>query len=335
MTIDPQSTLIDAFGRLHTNLRLSVTDRCNIRCFYCMPAENVVFRPRNELLTFEEIERIVRIAASLGVNKLRITGGEPLVRSDLHELIRQLVGVPGIEDVAVTTNGILLVEQAQALKTAGLHRLNISLDTLREDVFQRISRRPGLQKVLDGIFAAKQAGFEKIRLNAIAIRGLTEDEVVPLAGFARDHGFELRFIEFMPLDADGNWQEQEVLTGSAIRQVLESTIGPLEPLERTDISQPAVDYRFVDGSCRIGFINPVSEPFCNDCNRLRLTAEGQIRNCLFSTSEWDARRLLRESASDDELRQLLRDSVAAKLPGHLIGQTEFQKPDRAMYQIGG
>ena len=335
ITREEQNTLIDPCGRVHTNLRLSVTDRCNIRCFYCMPADNVVFRPRDELLTFEEIERFVRVAARMGVNKIRITGGEPLVRNDLHALIRQLVRVPGIEDVALTTNGILLEEQAEGLKSAGLHRLNVSLDTLRENIFQRISRRSGLEKVLAGIFAAKQAGFDTIRLNAIAIRGLTEDEIVPLTQFAREHDFQLRFIEFMPLDADGNWQEQGVLTGAAIRQVLETAFCPLEPLERQDMSQPAVDYQFVDGSCRIGFINPVSEPFCGNCNRLRLTAEGQIRNCLFSTSEWDARALLRQGVSDSAIQQLLRDCVAAKQPGHLIGQTEFEKPARAMYQIGG
>ena len=304
-----------------------------------MPAEKVVFRPRDELLTFEEIERFVRVASSLGVNKLRITGGEPLVRSDLHELIGKLVHVPGIEDVALTTNGVLLREQAVALKSAGLHRLNISLDTLREETFQYISRRSGLQNVLDGIFAARAAGFAKIRLNAIAVHGLTEAEIVPLAQFARQHDFELRFIEFMPLDADGNWQAQEVLTGASIRQILEAEYGPLLPLDRRDMSQPAVDYQFADRRGRIGFINPVSEPFCGDCNRLRLTAEGQIRNCLFSTTEWDARALLRsddrEYASDDSLRQLVRSCIAAKQPGHLIGHSDFRKPDRAMYQIGG
>ncbi len=327
--------LIDSFGRKHSNLRLSVTDRCNIRCFYCMPAENVVFRPREELLTFEEIERFVRVAAQLGVNKLRLTGGEPLVRNDLHLLVRQLVGVPGIDDVALTTNGILLAEQAEELHAAGLHRLNISLDSLTEATFQRISRRPGLQKVLDGIFAAKRTGFHTIRLNAIAIRGLTENEIVPLAEFARKHEFELRFIEFMPLDADGNWTDEEVLTGQQIRRTLEAEFCPLEPLQRNDASQPAVDFQFADGVGRIGFINPVSQPFCGDCNRLRLTAEGQIRNCLFSTTEWDARNVMRNGGSDAQLEALLRDCVAAKKQAHGIGEVDFEKPARAMYQIGG
>lgn len=329
------ATLVDGLGRVHTNLRLSVTDRCNIRCFYCMPAENVAFRPREELLTFEEIEQFVRVAASLGINKLRLTGGEPLVRAELPKLIERLAAVPGIEDLALTTNGLLLAEQAAGLRAAGLDRLNVSLDTLSEATFERISRRTGLERVLAGIFAAREAGFEKIRLNAVAIRGLSEDDLVPLGGFAREHDFELRFIEFMPLDADGAWNNAEVLTGQAIRGVLESAFGPLEAVEREDTSQPAVDFRFVDGRGRIGFINPVSQPFCGDCNRLRLTAEGEIRNCLFSTVEWDARALLRGGATEDELRQLVRECVAAKKPAHGIGAADFEKPTRAMYQIGG
>jgi cyclic pyranopterin phosphate synthase len=327
--------LIDSFGRVHTSLRVSVTDRCNIRCFYCMPLENVVFRPRHELLTFEEIERFVRVAVSLGVSKLRLTGGEPLVRHELPLLVSRLAAVPGIVDVALTTNGILLAEQAEALKKAGLDRLNISLDTLNEATFERISRRTGLEKVLEGIFAARLAGFERIRLNAVAMRGLSEDELAPLAQFSREHNFELRFIEFMPLDAEGRWNEAEVLSGASIRAVLEETFGPLEPVARNDPSQPAVDYRFADGRGRIGFINPVSQPFCEDCNRLRITAEGQIRNCLFSMVEWDARALLRGGGSNEELRELVRDCVAAKKRAHGIGESDFVKPERAMYQIGG
>lgn len=327
--------LVDSFGRVHTSLRVSVTDRCNIRCFYCMPLENVVFRPRHELLTFEEIERFVRVVATLGVSKLRLTGGEPLVRSELPELVRRLAAVPGIKDLALTTNGLLLAEHAAALKAAGLHRLNVSLDTLNETTFERISRRTGLQKVVDGIFAAQRAGFERIRLNAVAIRGLSEDDLVPLAAFSREHDFELRFIEFMPLDAEEHWNNSEVLTGEAIRKVLEDAFGPLEPITRDDPSQPAVDYRFDDGRGRIGFINPVSQPFCGDCNRLRLTAEGQVRNCLFSTVEWDARALLRGDGTDDKLRDLMRDCVAAKKRAHGIGEADFVRPQRAMYQIGG
>ena len=327
--------LTDTFGRVHTSLRISVTDRCNIRCFYCMPAENVRFMPRSEILSFEEIERFVRVVAQLGVRKLRLTGGEPLVRADVPALVEKLVAVPGIDEVALTTNGILLPEQARALKEAGLARLNISLDTLREETFQRISRREGLDRVLYGIAAAQEAGFGDIRINAVAIRGLTEDEIVPLARFALERGLEMRFIEYMPLDADGTWRTEQVLSGRDIRLALEAEFGPLIPLVRDDPSKPAVDYRLASGPGRIGFINPVSEPFCGDCNRLRITAEGRIRNCLFSTVEWDARALLRGGASDDEIARLVRDCVAAKKAGHGIDSPDFLKPERAMYQIGG
>jgi cyclic pyranopterin phosphate synthase len=327
--------LVDRLGRVHTNLRISVTDRCNIRCFYCMPIENVRFKPRNEILTFEEIESFTRVMVRLGINKIRLTGGEPLVRADLYRLVEKLASIPGIRDIAMTTNGILLAEQAAALKAAGLSRLNISLDALSEEAFQRISRREGLQRVLDGIFAAQREGFERIRLNAVAIKGITEAEVVPLGEFARQHNLELRFIEFMPLDAEGNWESDQVLSGKAIRCLLEKALLPLVPVERTDMSQPAMDYEFADGIGRIGFINPVTEPFCGDCNRLRITADGKLRNCLFSTTEWDARALLRAGASAEELVQLVRDCVAAKKPGHGIDSPEFVKPERAMYQIGG
>jgi cyclic pyranopterin phosphate synthase len=327
--------LVDQLGRVHTSLRISVTDRCNIRCFYCMPEENVRFRPREELLTFEEITRLVRVMASLGVIKLRLTGGEPLVRAGLPTLTRMLASVPGIEEIALTTNGILLAEQAQALKDAGLSRVNISLDALTEATFRRISRRDGLDRVLAGIQAAKRVGFPRIRLNTVAIKGVTEPEIPALAKFARDEQMELRFIEFMPLDADGNWQHDQVLTGEEIRGAIEEAIGPLEPAERSDPSQPAMDFNYADGLGSIGFINPVSQPFCHDCNRLRVTAEGQLRNCLFSTVEWDARALLRSPATDTELAQLIRDCVHAKKPGHGIDTQDFVRPQRAMYQIGG
>ena len=327
--------LVDTFGRVHTNLRISVTDRCNIRCFYCMPNENVQFRPRDELLTFEEIERFVRVVAGMGVHKLRLTGGEPLVRAELHKLVGKLAVVPGIRDIALTTNGILLAEQVDDLRRAGLRRLNISLDTLSDETFRRISRRDGLDRVLAGIFAAKRAGFEKIRLNTVAIRGITDDEIVPLGRFAREHDLELRFIEFMPLDAEQHWQSDQVLDGDEIRARLEDAFGPLIPESRPDPSQPAMDFRFADGGGRIGFINPVSHPFCGDCNRLRLTAEGKIRNCLFSTVEWDARELLRAGVADEAIAQLVRDCVHAKKAGHGIDSPDFVRPERAMYQIGG
>lgn len=326
--------LVDTFGRIHRDLRISVTDRCNIRCFYCMPAGAVQFKPRSELLTFEEIERFVRVLAEMGINKLRLTGGEPLVRHGLPRLVVKLAAVPGIEDIAITTNGLLLSDQAQALRDAGLNRLNISLDTLDANRFREISRREGLDRVLEGIAAAQSVGFDKIKLNAVAIKGLTEPDVVPLGRFARERGLELRFIEYMPLDADGGWDNEQVLSGDEIMGILAEEFAPLEPLDG-DPSQPATDYRFADGEGTVGFINPVTHPFCGDCNRLRLTAEGQVRNCLFSTSEWDARAVLRGGGSDAELAELVRACVAAKKAGHGINSSEFIKPERAMFQIGG
>ena len=327
--------LVDTFGRVHTNLRISVTDRCNIRCFYCMPAENVQFKPRSELLTFEEIERFVRVVTRLGVTKLRITGGEPLVRAELPTLVAALAAIPGVDDLAMTTNGILLAEYASALKRAGLHRLNISLDALSEETFQQIARRRGLDRVLEGISEAKRQGFSGTRLNAVAVRDVNEGEIIPLARFAREHDLELRFIEFMPLDAEQSWQDDRVLTGEEIRVRLAAEFGPLVPAHRPDGSQPAVNYQFADGPGTIGFINPVTEPFCEHCNRLRITAEGQVRNCLFSTEEWDARAILRGGGSDRSLTELVRTCVGAKKTGHGIDSPDFVRPQRAMFQIGG
>jgi len=327
--------LVDGLGRVHTSLRISVTDRCNIRCFYCMPEDNVVFKPRAEILSFEEITRFVSVAAQLGIRKLRITGGEPLVRSNLPDLIVALTSIPGINQIAMTTNGVLLAAYAKQLKQAGLHKLNISLDTLDDDKFYQLSRRRGIDDVIAGIHAAGKLGFDKIRLNAIAIRNMTEQDIIPLAEFARTYDLELRFIEFMPLDAEDRWQRSQVLTGDEIKHVLESQFGKLIPLRRDDPSQPAVDYGFADGHGSIGFINPVSQPFCGDCNRLRITAEGQLRNCLFSTSEWDVRQLLRQGGTDDDLETLIRECIDAKKPAHGIDSDGFEKPERAMFQIGG
>ncbi|HEX4000867.1 MAG TPA: GTP 3',8-cyclase MoaA [Pirellulales bacterium] len=327
--------LVDSFGRIHTNLRISVTDRCNLRCFYCMPTEVVQFKPRDELLSYEEIERFVRVVAGLGVNKIRLTGGEPLVRANIASLVRRLAAVDGIVDLALTTNGLLLPELAAELRAAGLHRLNISLDALDEDSFRRIARRKGLDRVLAGVAAAKEAGFRRIRLNAVSIRGLTEKQIIPLARFARQHGLELRFIEFMPLDADGVWQKDQVLSGDHVRAILSREVGELEPILAEDPSQPATDFQYQDGAGRVGFINPVTHSFCGKCNRLRLTAEGQIRNCLFSTTEWDARALLRGGGSDEQLAELIESAIGAKRAGHGIDTADFVKPQRAMYQIGG
>ena len=330
--------LVDRFGRVHTDLRVSVTDRCNLRCTYCMP-EEVVFRPREDLLTYEEIARVVRVVAGLGIRTIRLTGGEPLVRRDVRRLVRELVAIPGIGEVSLTTNGLLLAEQAEALRAAGLTRLNVSLDTLREDVFATIARRQGLDRVLAGLEAARRAGFAAnvIRINAVSIRGLTEGEIVPLAEFCRREGFHLRFIEFMPLDADEGWERPQVLSGAKVREILETALGRLVPVVGTDPGQPAVDYAWADGGGRVGFIDPVTQPFCDRCDRLRLTADGQFRNCLFSTVEWDVRSLLRGSqpVSDATIAAVLRDCVAAKKAAHGIDTPAFERPARAMYQIGG
>jgi cyclic pyranopterin phosphate synthase len=324
---------VDGFGRAHTDLRISVTDRCNLRCSYCMPLE-VTFKPREELLTFEEIARVARVAAGLGVRTVRLTGGEPLLRRELPELVRQLVAIEGLDEVSLTTNGLLLAEQAAGLRAAGLARLNVSLDSLTQQGFERLARRPGLDRVLAGLEAAKRAGFAEIRINAVSIRGLTEAEIVPLARFCRREGFHLRFIEFMPLDAEEAWEPTQVLSGAEVRGMLEREIGPLVADRPADPGQPALDYRFADGG-RVGFINPVTRPFCDRCDRLRLTADGQLRNCLFSTVEWDARGLLRSGAGDEPLAAAIRDCVAAKRAAHGIDTPSFVRPARAMYQIGG
>ena len=257
------------------------------------------------------------------------------MRSGIEGLVRQLVAIPNIESVALTTNGLLLAEQAESLFRAGLARLNVSLDSLREDRFVQIARGKGLDRVLAGLTAAKAAGFQSIRINAVSIRGLTEDEIVPLALFCRREGFHLRFIEFMPLDADGAWSSEQVLAGYAVRELLERQIGPLVPAVRSDTGQPAVDYCWADGSGSVGFIDPVTAPFCGQCDRLRLTADGQVRNCLFSTTEWDARHLLRSGGSDEMLVDLVQECVRGKRAAHGIGEPDFIRPDRAMYQIGG
>ena len=327
--------LVDRFGRVHRSLRISVTDRCNIRCFYCMPDVNVAFRPREELLTFEEIAAVAAALAPAGIAKIRLTGGEPLVRRGLDRLVARLAALPGVADVALTTNGLLLAEQAAALKAAGLTRLNVSLDALTEATFRRIARRDGLARVLEGLAEAKRVGFAGIRLNAVALAGLTEAEAVPLAEFARREGFTLRFIEFMPLDAEQTWRRGGVLTGETLRAILAAAVGPLVPVERPDPAQPATDYAWADGGGRVGFIDPVSRPFCGACDRLRLTAEGALRNCLFSGDEWDLRAILRSGGDAADVRAAVRDALAAKQPGHGIDDPSFLRPARAMYQIGG
>ncbi len=332
MTVQP---LIDTFGRVHDNLRISVTDRCNIRCFYCMPAEDVVFMDRQELLTFEEIERFVRAVVPLGITQLRLTGGEPLVRRDLDKLVRMLASIPGITDIGLTTNGLLLADQADALYAAGLRRINISLDALDPVKFKQFTRRDGYEQVRAGIAAAQRVGFDPIKINAVSVRGMTEDEIVPFGQFARETGIEVRFIEYMPLDADNAWERGKVLYAQEIIDRMSSDLLPLIPAADQDPNAPASDYVFADGVGRIGFISSISQPFCMSCNRLRLTADGKLRNCLFSMDETDIRSLLRGKCGDAPIASAVRDSVAAKKEGHEINTARFIQPLRPMYSIGG
>jgi cyclic pyranopterin phosphate synthase len=325
--------LVDSFGRVHNNLRVSVTDRCNLRCTYCMP-EEVTFLDRAELLTFEEITHFVRVAVPLGVDKVRLTGGEPLMRRELHRLVAMLAAVPGLRDVGLTTNGVLLTDQARALYDAGLRRINVSLDTLDPDRFRAISRRDGLDRVLAGIAAAKEAGFGPIKVNAVAVRGVNDADVVPLARYARQHGLEMRFIEYMPIGADA-WERGKVLFAHEILEQIERGVGPLMPADDYDPHAPAMDFRYADGGGRVGIIASVSRPFCRSCNRLRLTADGNLRNCLFALDEADVKRFLRSGPDDAALAEAIRRNVAGKWEGHEINTARFVKPLRTMHAIGG
>ncbi|MFN4260407.1 MAG: GTP 3',8-cyclase MoaA [Gemmataceae bacterium] len=325
--------LIDTFGRIHNNLRISVTDRCNLRCAYCMD-ENVVFMERAELLTFEEMVRFVTVAAPLGIDKIRLTGGEPLMRRDLPRLVEMLAAIPGIRDIGLTTNGILLADHAQSLYDAGLRRINISLDTLDPERFRQLTRRDGLDKVIDGILAAKRAGFEPVKVNAVSIRGITEHEVVPLARFAREHSLEMRFIEYMPIGAD-HWERDKVYFAHEIMEQLTSAIAPLVPVADYDPRAPAMEFQYTDGGGRVGIIASVSRPFCRSCNRIRLTADGKLRNCLFALAEVDVKSLIRDQASDAAIAAAIRANVHAKWEGHEINTARFVKPLRTMHAIGG
>lgn len=356
MSLSQPRKLIDSFGRVHNSLRISVTDRCNIRCFYCMPAGDVEFLPKEHLLTFEEIERLVRIGVTLGIDRVRLTGGEPLVRRDLSVLVQKLSAIEGIRDIGLTTNGVLLADQAQNLWDAGLRRLNVSLDALDPEVFRKVTRRDGYEKVLEGIEEARRVGFSPIKLNAVSVRGLTEDQIVPFGQLARDTDTVIRFIEFMPLDADSQWQRDKVLFAHEIIDRLTAAFGPLVPVDQVDQEaspsddvpsskqpellpqhshSPSQDFVFADGRGRIGFIASVSRPFCQSCNRFRVTAEGKLRNCLFSLEETDVKSLLRTGADDESIAQAMLECVAAKKEGHEINTARFLQPARPMYSIGG
>jgi cyclic pyranopterin phosphate synthase len=326
--------LVDGHGRRISDLRVSVTDRCNFRCQYCMPAEGLPWLEREAVLSFEEIERLVRIFASMGVTDLRLTGGEPLVRRDFPKLVAMLARVDGLHDVSLTTNGYLLERDAAALVDAGINRVNVSLDTLEKDRFFQMTRRDSLPQVLRGLEAlARHPEVHPIKVNAVALRGFTEQEAVPFAEFARSTAFQVRFIEFMPLDADRNWSPDQVLTGDELRAIIDA-VHPLEELPR-EPSATARVFRFRDGKGEIGFINPVSEPFCSDCNRVRLTADGKLRTCLFSVGETDLREPLRTGASDDEVADVIRDAVWRKELKHHVGEKGFRQPPRSMSAIGG
>jgi len=325
----------DRFGRVHDNLRISVTDRCNIRCFYCMPEEGVRFMEREEILTFEEIERFARVAVSLGITKLRITGGEPLVRRDLARLIEKLNAIEGVRDIALTTNAVLLLQQARDLHNAGLRRLNIHLDTLDRERFRQITRRDDLPRVLAGIDAAAKAGFEQIKINIVAVKNLIEPDLVPMALFCRERGFEPRFIEFMPLDSQSLWDKGKVLLAREIIETLSKEISPLIPAPDRDLRAPATEYLYEDGKGRVGLIASVSQPFCLNCNRIRLTSDGKLRYCLFAIDETDVKGLLRSGAPDEAIAGAIRANVAEKWLGHEINSAKFVPPPRPMYAIGG
>jgi cyclic pyranopterin phosphate synthase len=329
-----QAPLVDRFGRLHDNLRISVTDRCNIRCFYCMPEEGGQYAPKQEILSFEEMVRFTRVAVGLGIRKLRITGGEPLARKDLHKLIAQLTDIEGIEDIALTTNAVLLGAQAKDLYDAGLRRLNVHLDTLDRERFLHITRRDELPRVLESIDIAQSIGFGPIKLNAVAVKGLNEDDILPMARYGRERGIEVRFIEFMPLDHQGLWDKTQVLTMDRMLERIQAEFGELEVVPDQDPRAPATEFRYRDGGGRIGFIASVSKPFCLNCNRIRLTSDGKLRYCLFAVEEMDVRALLR-SGDDAGVAAAIRENLMRKWIGHEIGATQFVPPPRPMYAIGG
>ena len=323
--------LIDTFGRVHRDLRISVTDRCNFRCTYCMPEDGLEWLPRDNLLTFEEIERIARLLVEqFGVDSIRLTGGEPTVRAHLPVLVQKLASL-GV-DLALTTNGATLRLVAQELRDAGLARINISLDSLQADRFLELTRRDDLHRVLDGIDAAIEAGFDPVKINAVVMRGINDDELLDFARFGRDKGVVMRFIEFMPLDADGAWTNDQVVTQTEIIETIGAEF-PLEPVERG--SSPAARWRYVDGAGEVGVIASVTEAFCGSCDRIRLGAEGGLRNCLFAVDEHDLLSPLRNGATDHELAEIIRAVVKAKWAGHQIGQVHFIRPNKSMSQIGG
>ncbi len=327
--------LHDSFGRIITNLRISVTDRCNFRCTYCMPEQGMVWMKKNELLTFEEIARLVSIFSGLGVNKVRLTGGEPLMRKDLHVLVEQINRTAGIRDIALTTNGYFLAEQAGALAKAGLNRINVSMDSLDPVIFSSLVRRDYLHKVWEGLDAVEELQLGPIKVNVVLIRGMNDHEIEDFARLARTRPFVIRFIEFMPIGADDGWTFKKVIPTREIIERINAIDGvKLVPVEYHG-TQPADRYVFEDGRGEIGFISSVSEPFCSSCNRVRITSDGKLRTCLFSLHETNLKELIRGGAGDDEIRQTILDAVWKKEEGHLINRPGFVRPERTMSRIGG
>jgi len=349
--------LADSFGRVLRDLRVSVTDRCNFRCLYCLPETEEAadfyrlkfdalknpspptpitreWKPRSQILTFEEIERVVRLAAQLGIEKVRVTGGEPLLRQGVESLVARLAQIPGVTDLAMTTNGFLFPQKGHALRAAGLQRVSFSLDSLDPANFKKITGRDGLRSVLASVALAQELGFRPVKANAVIIRGLNDHEIESLAEFARQKNLSFRFIEFMPLDSGRAWQKELVVPGREILQRLRARFD-LQPVQSSNISETAKRWSFADGRGEIGIIAPVSEPFCGHCNRLRLTADGKLRTCLFSLTEHDLKPLLRGGASDDAIKERLREIVWQKEERHHIGEPDFVQPERTMSCIGG
>ncbi len=326
-----ERVMIDGFGRVVRDMRVSVTDRCNFRCLYCMPEDGLPWLGAGDTLTQDELIRALRVAIDLGVRTIRITGGEPTLRRDLVEVVAALAPL-GVE-LSLTTNGYLMDRLAEPLRRAGLGRVNISLDSLRRDRFRQITRRDGMERVLRGIDASLAAGLTPVKINAVVVRGFNDDEVVPMARWARDLGVELRFIEFMPLDAHGDWTREQVVPAGEILVRLDQEIGLEAPDPRG--SAPAERYRYRDGAGSVGIIASVTRAFCAQCDRVRLTADGQIRTCLFATTEYDLRAVLRSGADDEPVARCYLDAVARKQYGHRINEPDFVQPARGMSQIGG
>jgi GTP 3',8-cyclase len=327
--------LADAFGRVHRSLRISVTDRCNLRCRYCMPAEGMRWLPREELLSYEELTRVAGVLAGLGVRDLRLTGGEPLVRAGLANLVRQLRGLPGVREIALTSNGVLLADQVDGLVAAGLDRVNVSIDSLDPDRFERLTRRRDLDRALASLAACERhPGLRPIKVNAVALRGISEPEILPLAELARRTSYVVRFIEVMPLDAPREWRRDLVLSGAEMREMIGAR-WPLVPADPERPSATATRWAFADGAGELQFVSSVSEPFCATCDRLRLTADGQLRTCLFAEEETDLRGPLRAGASDAELEAIVRAAVLQKGPGHGMADPNWTYHGRPMSMIGG